>query len=401
MILINEMVIKMDSKIYDKLIRIITPYYNAAIEFSKQIGGYNYNKDMLALAQQLYIKMGNVLENDFRLIDTPVIRMLEQCCEDLFKLSQMNVDQFYEFRDEYISHIAVLPECLDKSIGIKSDNKLAITAVIKNEAPYIREWIEYHRIVGVDHFYIYDNGSTDDIRNVLEPYIRQGIVELVDFPGEEVQLEVYNDAVERHKVDTYYMAFIDADEFIVPMEDEKNIWQIIDEIFDEYLQRKYCFSHTGTMCGGIGINWKVFGTSGYKNKPDGLVTEHFVYRAKDDDETNCRIKSICNPRRIDKFDYSPHIPAYIEKYVEITENGSYLFNSPFFCDAHYNRLQINHYMTKSESEYIAKIKRGYPDQKHFEIRPEIIENKLNSIDNLNAVYDSVMLKYTEQIKSRC
>lgn len=58
-------------------------------------------------------------------------------------------------------------------------------------------------------------------------------------------------------------------------------------------------------------------------------------------------------------------------------------------------------MTKSESEYIAKIKRGYPDQKHFEIRPEIIENKLNSIDNLNAVYDSVMLKYTEQIKSRC
>ena len=60
--------------------------------------------------------------------------------------------------------------------------ELSACAVIKNEAKYIKEWIEFHRIVGVEHFYLYNNGSTDRIYKVLRPYIRQGIVTLVEWP---------------------------------------------------------------------------------------------------------------------------------------------------------------------------------------------------------------------------
>jgi len=39
---------------------------------------------------------------------------------------------------------------------------VSICAIFKNEAPYLREWIEFHRIVGIDHFYMYNNRSDDD-----------------------------------------------------------------------------------------------------------------------------------------------------------------------------------------------------------------------------------------------
>ncbi|MBR2734192.1 MAG: glycosyltransferase family 2 protein, partial [Selenomonadaceae bacterium] len=38
---------------------------------------------------------------------------------------------------------------------------LAIAAILKNEGHYIKEWLDYHLLAGVDHFYLYDNDSTD------------------------------------------------------------------------------------------------------------------------------------------------------------------------------------------------------------------------------------------------
>ena len=60
--------------------------------------------------------------------------------------------------------------------------QLSICAFFKNEARYLKEWIEYHRLIGVDHFYLYNNGSTDDFKRVLNPYVRKGVVTLVNWP---------------------------------------------------------------------------------------------------------------------------------------------------------------------------------------------------------------------------
>ena len=35
--------------------------------------------------------------------------------------------------------------------------EVSICAMYKNEAKYILEWIEYHLMIGVDHFYLYNN----------------------------------------------------------------------------------------------------------------------------------------------------------------------------------------------------------------------------------------------------
>jgi hypothetical protein len=57
---------------------------------------------------------------------------------------------------------------------------LSICAIFKDEAPYLAEWIEFHRHVGVERFLLYDNLSTDNGREVLEPWARTGIVTVSD-----------------------------------------------------------------------------------------------------------------------------------------------------------------------------------------------------------------------------
>ncbi|MDR0486518.1 MAG: glycosyltransferase family 92 protein, partial [Elusimicrobiota bacterium] len=100
------------------------------------------------------------------------------------------------------------------------ENFLSICAIAKDEGCYFKEWIEYHRLVGVEKFYIYDNNSTDNTREVLEPYVKEGIADYISFPGEKMQLPAYRDAICKFKDKTKYMAFIDLDEFIVPPENQ-------------------------------------------------------------------------------------------------------------------------------------------------------------------------------------
>ncbi|MDR2769872.1 MAG: glycosyltransferase family 92 protein, partial [Rickettsiales bacterium] len=55
-------------------------------------------------------------------------------------------------------------------------DELSIICMVRDEAPYLREWIEYHRLAGVSRFYLFDNESKDDIRRILQPYVDEGLV---------------------------------------------------------------------------------------------------------------------------------------------------------------------------------------------------------------------------------
>ena len=119
---------------------------------------------------------------------------------------------------------------------------LSVCAFFKNEARYIREWIEYHRLVGVDHFYLYDNGSRDRSVKILEPYIRAGLVTLVYWPDRvrsddeaeicnwvlSTQLPAYENAVKYRCFNrTQWLVMLDIDEFLVPIE-AKTIPEVLE-----------------------------------------------------------------------------------------------------------------------------------------------------------------------------
>ena len=59
---------------------------------------------------------------------------------------------------------------------------LAMVTVLQNEAPFLPEWLEYHMLytVGVEHFYLYDDGSTDELAATLAPYVAADLVTLTN-----------------------------------------------------------------------------------------------------------------------------------------------------------------------------------------------------------------------------
>ena len=76
------------------------------------------------------------------------------------------------------------------------------------------EWLEFHRLLGVERFYMYNNRSTDDHLEVLAPYIDEGTVVWHDWPMFPGQRECYEQCLADHGHETRWMAFIDLDEFL-------------------------------------------------------------------------------------------------------------------------------------------------------------------------------------------
>lgn len=55
-------------------------------------------------------------------------------------------------------------------------NGVAIAVIVKNEAPYIKEWVEYYKIIGITKIYLYDNDSQDDLKDRIKTDVESGYV---------------------------------------------------------------------------------------------------------------------------------------------------------------------------------------------------------------------------------
>ena len=95
---------------------------------------------------------------------------------------------------------------------------LSLCSIFKNEGKYMKEWLDFHLIVGFEHFYLYNNFSSDNYQKVLKPYIEKGIVTLIDWPYQYGQMVAYNDCIKRFQEESNWIAFMDLDEFAVPVE---------------------------------------------------------------------------------------------------------------------------------------------------------------------------------------
>ena len=259
------------------------------------------------------------------------------------------------------------------------EGRVSICCIVKNEAPYIKEWIEFHLLVGFKMFFIYDNESTDNLKEILKPYIEDGVVIYAYVKGTGMQYPVYNDCIANYKNCCDWIAFIDADEFLVPVRNDS-----LSEILKDF--KTYA---------GIGINWVFFDSNGHDKKPNGLVIENYTRVETDFNCERCRvIKSIVNPQKV-KFCYHPHFFVYRfgEKCVDINKVPTDLYFTK-----HNSRdvLRVNHYYTKSKEEYLEKINREMADFKNAK-RKEI---NLADLNFPNGVEDYTALKFLPALKKR-
>ncbi len=265
---------------------------------------------------------------------------------------------------------------------------LAVVSIMKSEAPYVKEWLDYHLLAGVEHFYIYDNESPDNLKEVLQPYIDSGTVTYIFYPGKARQYEAYNEAVQNYKFFCRYIAFIDADEFIFPQNNKS-----IVEVTDEILQDK-------PNAGGLAANIYYFGSNNLETADYTKgVLERFTRRAPIDwipligkDKSlpggTAHVSTITIPRKIHHFG-NPHYAYYFENCYAVNSNGGRVptyYNNPPLVD----KIVMNHYSVKSKEEYFEKIKRGTADNKN-----NIYNLQRFQRDDHNEIFDDSILAYRD------
>lgn len=224
--------------------------------------------------------------------------------------------------------------------------KLFVAAIIKNEMDALLEWIAYHRVVGVSGFIIADNGSNDGSRVFLDGLERLGIVTVLDFPtiGEQKpQLPAYERILRSCSTNIDLLAFIDADEFLVPLDPEKSLSSSLDEWFSD------------PSVSAVALNWANFGSNGELFAEEGLVTERFTQRAPQQFNANKNFKSIVRPSNASFFNNPHHAELRYGRYID--SQGNDLVSHPKHGngvseEVIWNGVRVNHYVVKSLEEFL-------------------------------------------------
>lgn len=242
--------------------------------------------------------------------------------------------------------------------------KVGICALIKDcKTTYLNEWLDWHRLIGVDCFFIYDNDSAIPIQNVIQ---NMENVVVIPIAGVVKQLEAYNDCIKKQQLakDCDWIAFIDDDEFLVFECGNIKI----------FLQNQ----KNSAVC----LNWVLFGASepGTENETQiKKYTRCLPLTCK----VNFHVKSIVNPQKVLCFAH-PHIAKY-KTGIAVDVFGNEV-NAPFVENAVHSIAWINHYYCRSRKEYEQKIIRGRSD----------MLNRMNI--SYFETYDALATEYTDKIQ---
>lgn len=268
----------------------------------------------------------------------------------------------------------------------KEKYTLSICSLFHNEERFLKEWIEYHLMVGVEHFYLFNHLNEDNWEKVLEPYIEEGIVEVYDwhYPFEEnlewirqIQSGAYNAIIETKKEESKWIAFVDTDEFIVPKQGD-DVRTILEEFEDH---------------AALFVNWQMYGTSSVQRIPeDQTMIGTLLKRAPVDHQENLFVKSIVRPKTVDYYDDAHH-PHFLEGYQGVTESGNSI-GWQRSESVHVDKICLNHYIYRDEEFYW---KEKLP--RHRKLYPWIKEGTPPK-EIFSSVEDTSMLRFVPELERR-
>jgi hypothetical protein len=225
--------------------------------------------------------------------------------------------------------------------------EVAIVSMFRNTGPYIREWVDYHYMIGVDHFWLYNDDSDDNWEEALKAYIADGIVEVFYWPSGKPdwvpgQLAAFQDGIRKAIGVAKWVALLDQDEFILPMQDKS---------LPECLRNHY--SHAA----GIYANWRNFGTSGVCLSDGQYMLPLLTRCSQKHHSRNAVGKSIFRPEcaSIDQL-WSPHFCPLKPGFRYSNGNGTETLEvdgSDLKTDGKKYELyiRINHYAFRDENYF--------------------------------------------------
>ena len=119
------------------------------------------------------------------------------------------------------------------------------------------------------------------------------------------------------------------DEYIMPTNENETIVDVVDRLMAKH-----------PWVGGVALNWCCYGSSGYEKRPQGLITENYIHTAKANHYMNAHIKTICNPRVVNKS-VSPHFVKYKIGFFAINETDYSKQWGWFATPREYKNIRLN------------------------------------------------------------
>jgi hypothetical protein len=300
---------------------------------------------------------------------------------------------------EFIYSLVGKPLALLRNRRKSFRHELVIGAIFRNEARYLDEWLTFHHGVGVDHFFLYNNHSTDEFREVLEPWLQRGLVTLTDWPGKGAQVSAYGDCIQRFRNRARWIAFIDMDEFLFS---------------PQSLDLREVLRHYNDVS-AIFVYWVMFGSGGHTSRPAGNVIDSYTRSLDIEAAVNDTFdhhkkpghvnyvtgwaqdgKTIVNPRLVRR--YSVHRPKDLWHGTLLDENRKAPEQRVLGASISHSVLRINHYWSKSIEELTKKVEKGIAN---FEKQPKVeLESWLERENKLNAEKDETILPTWRAIQSQ-
>lgn len=151
---------------------------------------------------------------------------------------------------------------------------ISLISVFKNESHIIEEWIEHYLKEGINHFFLVDNGSTDNYIEKLQKYLDNQIVTLIIDEKRYSQVPHLNKFLHLCQYFDWVMV-VDFDELLYSRNGFKTIKDYLNSLSENIIQVK--------------IPWKIFGSNNHINQPSSVIN-NFIYREfySDIREINCK-----------------------------------------------------------------------------------------------------------------
>jgi hypothetical protein len=244
-------------------------------------------------------------------------------------------------------------------------NRIALCAIVRNEVRSLVEWLAHHKVLGFTEFLIYDNESTDGTTEVLIALDEAG--ELVHLPwphsvGERPQRLAY-EHVRKHS-DADWIAFFDADEFLVLHQDAG---------IGDFLAR------LAPDVSAVAVNWIVFGSGGQQRYHAAPVVERFTDALPAGATQNRTVKAI--GRRARLVGTGIHRVSVGEgRYVMPSGRDAVFDGLTAVVEPEVSVAALHHYAVKSAEEFAEKRARGHANSQFPERKRQKLDARLAEFD---------------------
>lgn len=313
---------------------------------------------------------------------------------------------------------------------------MAILATcVRNEGPYLLEWIAYNKLIGFKKIIIYSNNNTDGSDSLLASLHDRGHIlwrprllgegvspqaSAFESLSQELLHEDSSAFLEDIEPEHRYLAWLDCDEYLYI---RQSGIETVQDLLEMY-----------SYPDGLSINWKHFGSSDHVSYDLGLTIDRFQRCATTDFFLNKMMKTICkidpllfpgvitqhrpcNRNPLSKIIYpdpsieGPEVPA------AFIDQGVFASDIPE-AKVFHEVCHLNHYAVRSLQEYNLKRGRGngwdvelggkpaYPDD-YFSVRDrnEIVDASISvafseRLRNMILTYEDDIVKHSLIIQKR-